>query len=184
MLRLQARVDLEQWLWRGTPHSLKFQDYWNLIIRLFYVISWTLVWRALYPQHRNSWCILQPHLIRLCVWDTLKTICAPVILLHINSMSQRFCNILVVRPWLRSVCQVTEESFNCPLELWNTPTSFPKRGKTPSNEPLEYGTKQIWGIRSTPSLRSLPAPLWLGVVAPDRVLSMGQIELNCVLMRN
>ena len=25
---------------------------------------------------------------------------------------------------------------------------------------------------------------WPGVVAPDRVLSMGQIELNCVLMLN
>ena len=27
----------------------------------------------------------------------------------------------------------------------------------------------------------LPGPLWPGVVAPDRVLSMGQIELNCML---
>ena len=27
---------------------------------------------------------------------------------------------------------------------------------------------------STPSLSSLPGPLWLGVVASDRVLSMGQ----------
>ena len=25
----------------------------------------------------------------------------------------------------------------------------------------------------------LPGPLWSGVIAPDRVLSMGQIELNC-----
>ena len=37
---------------------------------------------------------------------------------------------------------------------------------------------------STPSLPSLPAPLWLGVVAPDRVLFMGQIELNCKLLLN
>ena len=34
-----------------------------------------------------------------------------------------------------------------------------------------------WGMWSTPSLPSLPSPLWLGVVAPDRVLSMGQIEI-------
>ena len=33
------------------------------------------------------------------------------------------------------------------------------------------------GIQSTPSLPSLPGPLWARVVAPDRVLSMGQIEL-------
>ena len=31
---------------------------------------------------------------------------------------------------------------------------------------------------------SLPGLLWPGVVAPDRVLSMGQIELNCVLRLN
>ena len=34
---------------------------------------------------------------------------------------------------------------------------------------------ELWGMRSTPSLPSLPDPLWPGVVAPDRVLSMGQM---------
>ena len=29
------------------------------------------------------------------------------------------------------------------------------------------------GMQSTPSLPSLPGPLWPGVVAPDRALSMG-----------
>ena len=37
---------------------------------------------------------------------------------------------------------------------------------------------ELWGIQSTPSLLSIPGPLWLGVVAPDSVL----IELNYVLM--
>ena len=37
---------------------------------------------------------------------------------------------------------------------------------------------ELWGSRSIPSLQLLPGPLWPGVVAPDRVLSMGQIELN------
>ena len=46
-----------------------------------------------------------------------------------------------------------------------------------------YGTKQsdgevpavleLWGMRSTSSLPLLPGPLWPGVVAPDRALSMG-----------
>ena len=40
---------------------------------------------------------------------------------------------------------------------------------------------KLWEMWSTPSLPSLPGLLWLRVVAPDRVLSMGQIELNCVL---
>ena len=32
---------------------------------------------------------------------------------------------------------------------------------------------ELWGMRSTPSLPSLPGPLWPGVVAPDTALSMG-----------
>ncbi len=37
---------------------------------------------------------------------------------------------------------------------------------------------ELWGMWSTPSLLSLPGPLWPGVVAPDRVFSMGLIELH------
>ena len=33
--------------------------------------------------------------------------------------------------------------------------------------------QELWGMRSTPSLPSLPSPLWPGVVAPDNVQSMG-----------
>ena len=32
---------------------------------------------------------------------------------------------------------------------------------------------ELWGMRSTPSLPSLPGPPWPGVVVPDRTLSMG-----------
>ena len=52
----------------------------------------------------------------------------------------------------------------------------------------QYDTKQsdgeAPGMWSTPSLPSLPDPHLPRVVAPDWVLSMGQIELNCVLMLN
>ena len=37
---------------------------------------------------------------------------------------------------------------------------------------------EIWGMHSTPSLLSLPDPLWPGEVAPDRVLSICQIGLT------
>ena len=57
------------------------------------------------------------------------------------------------------------------------------RGVRPPKRVSWYDTKQsdgevpamleLWGMRSTPSLPSLPGPLWPGVVAPDRVLSMG-----------
>ena len=43
---------------------------------------------------------------------------------------------------------------------------------------------ELWEMRSTSSLLSLPDSLWPEVVAPDKVLSMGQIELKCVLMLN
>ena len=68
---------------------------------------------------------------------------------------------------------------------------FSAEGSDSSNECHVYDTKQpdgeasvmleLWEMRSTPSLPSLPCP---GDVVPDRVLSMGQIELNCVLMLN
>ena len=67
-------------------------------------------------------------------------------------------------------------------------------GRHLSNECPGYETKQsdgevpvmleLWGMRSTPSLPSLPGPLWSGMVAPDRALSMDQIELNCILILN
>ena len=42
------------------------------------------------------------------------------------------------------------------------------------------GILELWGMWNTSSLTSLPSQ----VVAPDRVQSMGQIELNCILMLN
>ena len=75
-----------------------------------------------------------------------------------------------------------------PLQTYRMTASL-QRGKTPPhNKFSRYETKQfdgeasvmleLWGMQSTPSFPSLPGPLWPGVVAPDRVLSMGQIELN------
>ena len=36
---------------------------------------------------------------------------------------------------------------------------------------------ELWRIRNTPSLPSLPGPVLPEMVAPDRVLFWGQIEL-------
>ena len=86
-------------------------------------------------------------------------------------------------------------SFLGPSRLWvlNTPTAFLQKSKTP-NKCLGYDTKQshgeatvileLWGMQSTPSFPSLSGPFWPGVVAPDRVLSMGKKELNCELLLN
>ena len=72
---------------------------------------------------------------------------------------------------------------------------FSAEGKDPPpNKFPGYDTQQsdgkvpvmleLWGMGSTPSLPSLTGALWHGLVAPDNVLSMDQIELNCVLMKN
>ena len=68
------------------------------------------------------------------------------------------------------------------------------RSKTSPNECPAYDTKQFdgevsvmpefWGMHNTLSLPLLPGPLWPRVVALDRVLSMGQIKVNCVLRLN
>ena len=55
---------------------------------------------------------------------------------------------------------------------------------------------ELWGMQSTPSLPSLPGPLWPGVVAPDKgpIYGLNRINswfrvywflhLNCVFMLN
>ena len=62
-----------------------------------------------------------------------------------------------------------------------------KPNQTKPNQDLWSSDSSIageLGKGSTPVLSSLPGLLLLGVVAPDRDLSMGQIELNWVLMLN
>ena len=43
---------------------------------------------------------------------------------------------------------------------------------------------ELWGIQSAHSLLLPPGSLWPGVVASERIVSMGQINLNYVLMLN
>ena len=67
------------------------------------------------------------------------------------------------------------------------------RGIRLPNYCLGYDTKsdveapvilELWGWVQSTLLPSFPGPLWPGVVASDKVLSMGQIELNSVLTLN
>ena len=60
------------------------------------------------------------------------------------------------------------------------------------NECPVYDTKQsdsevpavqeLWGMRSTPSLPSLPSPLWPRVVAPDKSPIYGSNRTNSILL--
>ena len=69
-----------------------------------------------------------------------------------------------------------------------------QRDKTPTNECPGYDTKQsdgevpamqeLCGMRGTPSLPSLPGPLWPEVVAPDMGPIYGLNRTNGILMLN
>ena len=64
------------------------------------------------------------------------------------------------------------------LGLWNTPT---KKGNTPPNKQSEGEAPvilKLLGLLGTLSLLSILGPLWPEVVAPNRVLSIDQTELN------
>ena len=75
--------------------------------------------------------------------------------------------------------------------MLNSPTASLQRGKTPSVSVLDmtlnnliHEVPELWRMQSTPLLPSLPDSLRSGVLAPHRVLCMGQIKLICILMLN
>ena len=79
------------------------------------------------------------------------------------------------------------------LGFYHKPIVSQHRSRQP-NEGSGYDAKQSDGetsimldlceIRSNPLLPSLPGPHLLGLLVRNRLPSIGQIELNCVLMLN
>ena len=80
------------------------------------------------------------------------------------------------------------------LLLKNTPTASLQGGKTPSpmsvldmtENNLMVRFQKCWRLENAGYLFIAIAPsfLWPGVVASDKALSMGQLELNCELILN
>ena len=103
-------------------------------------------------------------------------------------ISKLFCKSLIVTVKLFSTFNLISIIWPNWLGLKNTSSASLQRGKTPPNQCPEYDLKQsdgdtvvmveLWGIRSSPILSSLPDPLWQRGVASDRVLLMGKKELN------
>ena len=89
--------------------------------------------------------------------------------------------------------QVSRTFLGIPSDLNNT-VVWPRIQRLHLNECPGYDTKQsdgeaqvmqtFWGMQSTPLLTLLPGHLWPGVVVPNMVLSMGEREVNCVLLLN
>ena len=95
------------------------------------------------------------------------------------------------RPWQYIMCI---QIYICPVgwgwrihrlhlckEVKKTPTSVLNMTL---NDLIVPEMLELWGMWNDPSLPSLPGPLWYGVVAPDRGLSIGRIEVKCVLILN
>ena len=73
MLPFRPGWTWERWQWKGTPHSPKLQYYWDLIIRLFSVISRIFIGGGmLNPQQKSSRCILQSQPIGLLLGGVLS----------------------------------------------------------------------------------------------------------------
>ena len=89
---------------------------------------------------------------------------------------------------------ISNNALGSRLWLQNTPTAPLQRKKNPFNECPGYETKQsngavpvmleLWGMRSTPLLSSLPGTLWPGVVAPDKGPLNGLNRTNGILTLN
>ena len=101
-----------------------------------------------------------------------------------------FFNVHSSEYWAGSLLLNFNNLWTSRLGLHKTPTASLQKGKislmsvlymTLNDTPVIV---ELWGTRSTPLLPSLPSPLWPGVIAPGRILSMGQIELNWILMLN
>ena len=110
-------------------------------------------------------------LIKIALWHISQSACLTVAVLH-TCMCSPSCHILLTFP----------VGWSCRIHWLHL-----CRGLRLPNECSRYYIKQsnreapiipeFWRMWSTPSLPLLPGPLWPGVVALDRVLPMGQIEL-------
>ena len=90
-----------------------------------------------------------------------------------------FCTINVISCFCGWGCRIHQ--LHLCRGVRPTPDECPRYSSKKSDGEVPVMVK-LWGMWSTALLPSFPGPLWLGVVASDRVLTMGQIELNCLLM--
>ena len=160
--------------------------------------DWTTVlpdhWRTLFfAAFKRAWVFLLIIIIYLQTWYGLKY-SSQIKVIWTQFYGFKYSSQMKVI-WM----QFYGFKYSCQIQIWpsrlglqNTPATYLQRCKTlpmsvlditPNNLIVRLPYCRSFGECRVPnSLPSLPGPLWLGVVAPDRILSMGQIELNCVLI--
>ena len=140
-----------------------------------------------------------------CLWkDKRETVYIELVTIWHKSISFFIkSSSISILHWGIHLCIVIKKIFSLPSlyllaqsagAVKYTDCTSGKGVRLPHHKCLEYDTKksngevpvmlELWWMLSTPSLALLPSSLWPGVVAPDRVQSIGQTELNYVLMLN
>ena len=151
-----------------------------------------------WPNEFELWFVSPKDFISLPVVESLCTLAHWSLLTLFCFINSGFLTaILLYKPASQSLLLSvdTDSFFSCPVS-WGCriPWLLCRGVRTPFSERPWYDTKQYDGevpvmlelcrMWITSSLSLLPDPFWHSVVAPDSVLSMSQIELNCVLMLN
>ena len=105
--------------------------------------------------------------ILFCVWSGLvfKICLNNLQVVHNNS---KICVLFLL---ITLLARAVEYADCISAEGEDYPNECPKQSDGEASVIMELSG--MWSISSLPSL---PGPLWLRVVAPDRVLSMGQME--------
>ena len=129
----------ERWQWRGTLYPLSLQHYWDLTIRLFSVISWTLVVGGVLPLCREA----------------VSVFYSP----NRPGKSSFLCTFLFVYIYIYIYIYCTEEHDDF----------ISTNQEDPPNEFIGYDTKpsELGGMWSS-LLKLLLYPLWPVVVVPVR----------------
>ena len=138
---------------------------------------------------RNTWyyiSVLKLLVLRIVTW---RKNCLSRIIVNswnLNTVSKQMITFIALGIWTIVFMLTT---WTASLQKSKIPPPTPNTKECPVyNTKLSDGgfpiMLEFWGMWSTPSLLLLPGPHWPGVVVPHRILSMGQIELNRVLMVN
>ena len=160
-----------------------------MCIFFFFLI---ITWSGLLVGIKGSLCISKS--LRI-LWISFSWTDSGLCIYHLVPWSN--CNCLHNFQWITCYCCYHHYSNWCEpsqLGLQNTLTASLQKSKTLPISVLDTTLinlmveaqvmLELWGMWNTLWLPSLPGPLWPRVVAPDRVLSMDQIELNYALILN
>ena len=171
----------------GQVYILIFLDRMHMLFTQVYFLFWQLGWGQ-YVTPLNSCVIFQKlkYFFQYCCVYWPETLQTPKSFVHNRHEKNKHTNLFM---------HIFSHPSNCPVG-WGCKIHrlHPYRGVRPTICVLDLTLNNLmvrfqvmlkfWGMRRTPSLLSLPGPLWPRMIAPDRSLCMGQIELNCVQMQN